>query len=264
MSLTVDYDNWIVPLLCRMINLGQLQLQLLVFRLNSNYLDGIQLYEQFLIYMTQLTEFTFNIKTDVSVEDAIVGLQSNEDIQRSFIGRCFQQVFSDVNTNSRKTQGTCHIYSLPFAFDCLQDLDHSFQGGMFDQVRYVTMNDNRPFEYKMFQSISQGFPFLRYLDISNNEGQKHKQDSPILINFPYLTFLNLKHAHVDYAEQFLLKANAHLPRLLNLCINYRALRTITNNFTNNAEQFNFCTLRSVDVCESSICTENFHQYFPLL
>ena len=60
----IDYDNLIVPLLCRMINLEELKLYLSVDRYDSTYIDGIQLYDQFLIYMTQLKKFTFNIKTD--------------------------------------------------------------------------------------------------------------------------------------------------------------------------------------------------------
>ena len=47
-----------------MINLEELKLYLLVIRFDSTYIDGIQLYDQFLIYMTQLKKFTFNIKTE--------------------------------------------------------------------------------------------------------------------------------------------------------------------------------------------------------
>ncbi|CAF3822536.1 unnamed protein product [Rotaria sp. Silwood1] len=49
---TADYDNLIVPLLCQMINLEELKLYLLVERFDSTYFDGIQLYDQFLVYDT--------------------------------------------------------------------------------------------------------------------------------------------------------------------------------------------------------------------
>ena len=247
-----------------MINLEELQLDLLVSRFMSNYIDGIQLYEQFLVYMTQLNKFTFNIKTKACTWDVPVRLQSNEDIQRSFLKSCYRQVASYVETDSTKTEGICHIYSLPYAFDCLRNINYSLRGRMFDQVRYLTMNDNHPFEYKFFRSISRKFPLLKHLNISNSHSQKCKQASSMPITFPYLTSLDLKYAHVDYAKQLLLKANAHLPRLLNLCIKYKSLRTITNEFTTDANLFNFRTLRSVDVCESSVQPENFNQYFPLL
>ncbi len=48
-----------------MINLEALELYLSVERFDSTYIDGIQLYDQFLICMTQLNKFTFNIKTMV-------------------------------------------------------------------------------------------------------------------------------------------------------------------------------------------------------
>jgi hypothetical protein len=137
-----------------MINLEELKLYLSVYRIDSTYIDGIQLYDQFLIYMTQLKKFTFNIKTEIFNRNVIVKLQSNEDIQRSFIGREYQQVSSYVHTISMNTEGECHIYSLPYEFDYFVDLNNSFQGGMFHKVRYLTMDDTIPFEHKFFQLIS--------------------------------------------------------------------------------------------------------------
>ena len=258
---TYDYDNLIVPLLRRMINLEELKLYLSVIRFDSTYIDGIQLYDQILIYMPQLNKFTFNIKTNVINKNVKIDLPSNEDIQRSFIGRGYQQVGSYVHTNiNDMLNGKCHIYSLPYEFEYFFDLDNSFQGGMFHKVRQLTMNDIIPFEHKLFQLISQDFPFLEYLYISNNHPQKDKQHSSTLITFPYLTLLDLKYAHVDYAELFLLKKNTHLPRLLNLCIEYESLTMITNNFTNDATHFNFGKLKSLDVCQSFVRPENFHLY----
>ena len=45
-----------------MINLEELNLSLLVLKSNSTYIDGIQLYDQFLTYVTKLKKFTFNIR----------------------------------------------------------------------------------------------------------------------------------------------------------------------------------------------------------
>ena len=58
--MTFEYDDLLVPLFCRMINLEELQLYLSVGRFDSTYIDGIQLYDQFLIYMTQLKPFTYS------------------------------------------------------------------------------------------------------------------------------------------------------------------------------------------------------------
>src|ERR1700722_19956793 len=100
-----------------MINLEELTLYLSVARFDSIYIDGIQLYDQFLIYMTQLKKFTFNIKTKVYNRNVSVELPSNEAIQRSFIGKGYQEVASYVNTKSFLHEGECHIYSLPYEFE---------------------------------------------------------------------------------------------------------------------------------------------------
>ncbi len=78
---TVGYDSLFVPLLCRMIKS--------VIRFDSIYIDGIQLYDQFLIYMTKLKKFTFYINTVVSNFRARLELPTNEDI-----GRGYQKVAS--------------------------------------------------------------------------------------------------------------------------------------------------------------------------
>ncbi|CAF3806107.1 unnamed protein product [Rotaria sordida] len=93
-NIVFEYDELLVSLFCRMINLEELKLYLLVGRFNSSYIDGIQLYDQFLIYMTQIKKFTFNIKSMVYNSDVSVKLPSNEDIQRSFTGRGYQKVAS--------------------------------------------------------------------------------------------------------------------------------------------------------------------------
>jgi hypothetical protein len=247
-----------------MINLEELKLYISVERYNSTYIDGIQLYDQFLIYMTQLKNFTFNIKTNVDNSNIRVELPSNEDIQHSFIGRFYQQIGSYVHTNSMKTYGECHIYSFPYDFEYFTDLNNFFQGGMFHQVRYLKMHDEHPFQEKLFQLISQDFPFLQFLYIFNHYPQKNKEDLSTPITFPYLIFLDLTEADVDYAELFLLKKKMHLPRLLNLCMEYDSLITITKNFTNDATYFNFGTLKGLDVWPSSVCPKNLRQYFPLL
>ncbi|CAF3215420.1 unnamed protein product, partial [Rotaria sp. Silwood2] len=62
---TFLYDNLIIPLLRGMINLEELILDLSIIRSNKNYIDGIQLYDDILIYMPRLNKFTFNIYTNV-------------------------------------------------------------------------------------------------------------------------------------------------------------------------------------------------------
>jgi hypothetical protein len=94
------------------------------------------------------------------------------------------------------------------------------------------------------------------------DSQKEKQQSSI--TFPYLTCLYLTYAHLDYAQLFLLTKNIDLPRLLNLSMTYESLTRITNNFTNDATNFNFGRLISLDLCQPFVRSPKFHQYFPLL
>ncbi|CAF3842973.1 unnamed protein product [Rotaria magnacalcarata] len=197
---TSYYDDLVCPLLHRMINLEELKLYLFVRRFDSIYIDGIQLYDQILIYMLRLNKFTFSIKTRVVNKNMRINLSSNENIQRSFIGKKYGQVDSYVHTRSTETNGECHIYSFPYEFEYFHDLNISFPGGMFHNVRNLMMVDTRPFEHKLFKLISQDFPFLQHLYIYNDESQKYKEDSFPFITFSHLTLLHLQFAHVNYVE----------------------------------------------------------------
>ena len=208
LEVTDCFDSLIVPLLCRMINLQELQLYVFVKRFDSIFIDGIQLYDDFLIYLSQLSKFTFSIRTRVYNLSNEITLQTNEDIQRSFIGRYNEQVASYVQTDLMNTQGQCHIYTVPYEFEYFYDLDNYFQRGMFRKVRYLTMRDVfHAFEDQFFQLISEEFLLLECLHVSNPYPIEVRQSVFNLITFPHLTLLDLKRAHVTYTELFLLKKN---------------------------------------------------------
>ena len=247
-----------------MINLEKLQLCLRVVRLDSTFISGNQLYDQFLVYMSKLKKFTFDIKTKVRNPNVNIELPLIEEIQHSFVGRIYQQVFSYVKTNSSKRVGECHVYSLPYDFEYFFNVNHSFQGGTFEKVRQLQMKDTVPFKYELFQRISQDFPFLKYLYIKNGRGMKNKSYASTLITFHFLTFLHLDGAHDDYAGLFLLKKYVHLPRLSHLSIEGKSLKKITKNFTIDSMNFNFGKLITLDVGESFVRPKNFHVYFPIL
>ena len=181
-----------------MINLEELRLYVAVGRLNSTYIDGIQLYDQFLNYMPRLNKFTFSIMTHVINKNIKIDFPSNEDIQRSFIGRGYGQVGSYAHIRSTEDVGRFHIYSLPYEFDYFFQLRNFFPGGMFHKVRHLFMNDTHPFQRKLFELISQDFPFLESLCVNNDQPQEDKQQhSSTLITFPHLTILQLQRAHED-------------------------------------------------------------------
>ena len=253
-----------------MTNLEELNLCLFVIRQDSTYIDGNDFYEQFLIYMKKLKKFTFNICTEAqNYCDSQIQLPSIEDIQFSFIRKGFSEVISSIHkcleNDSIREISMCHIYSLPFQFEYFFHLDNCFQGGTFDKVRYLKMEDKISFEYEFFKIISRDFPFLQYLYLNNLESQENKQYSSVLLTFPYLTYLDIYCGHIDYVELFLLKTNTNLPRLSYLCIKSISIMEITNGLTKDVKDFNFSLLTNLDVREEMfIHSRNFHKYFPLL
>ncbi|CAF2565517.1 unnamed protein product [Rotaria sp. Silwood2] len=72
------YDELIVPLLHRMLNLEKLDLQLELDR-NKGFINGIDLKENIINYMPRLNKFTFNIRLFNRLPNQI-NLPSNEDI----------------------------------------------------------------------------------------------------------------------------------------------------------------------------------------
>ncbi|CAF1537253.1 unnamed protein product [Rotaria sordida] len=259
-SRTYFYDSRVVPLLCRMSNLEELTLYLAITRIESTYIDGTHLYDGILIHMPRLTKFNFCINTLVFNKD-IINLPSNNDIQHSFVKRGYQQIDSYTHKESEKGS-TCHIYSLPYQFDCFYVNCH-FHGGIFDKVQCVMMGEiEHPFEHELFQIISHSFPFLHTLVICNYQPQKRKQHSSTIVTFPYLRSLDLQRTNVDYGAQFLCDTKIHLPSLLNLIITYESLAMITNNFTNHMTRLTCARLQRLIICGSYVLPENFHLYFP--
>ncbi|CAF1505972.1 unnamed protein product [Rotaria sordida] len=172
---TFYYDNQVVPLLRRMLNIEELTLFLSVLRPTCTYIDGNQLYDEVLNYMPRLNKFIFSIHTCIINYDIGIDRPSNDDIRNSFISRgiqSFDTCFDDKFMNNR---GNCHVYSLPYQFNDFLYMGSCFQGGRFDKVRLLSMQDERPFEHKLFQIISQDFPFLQQLTICNDIPQENEQ-----------------------------------------------------------------------------------------
>ncbi|CAF3058906.1 unnamed protein product, partial [Rotaria sp. Silwood2] len=102
------------------------------------------------------------------------------------------------------------------------------------------------------------------LIIYNGVLPQNKQHSSSLITFPHLILLNLVEAHVDYAEQFLVDKNTHLPCLLDLYIKYKSLVMVTNNFINDATRRTCAQLKRLHMDNLFVPPKNFHKYYPLL
>ncbi|CAF1526051.1 unnamed protein product [Rotaria sordida] len=260
---TSHYNDQIIPLLRRMINLKELTLFLSVLKRYSTYIDGIQLHDQILIYMSQLNKFIFSINTSVDNTNKNINLPSNEDLQHSFIGKEYQQVGSCVHYRSEDNIGMSHVYSLPYQFQYFIHLNNSFQADFFYTVRRLTMTDGRPFQHNLFIVISQCFPLLKELYVINYQPQINKEHSSILIIYPHLILLNLVETHADYAKELLFDKSTHLPSLSDLYIEFKSLAMITNNFTNNRIRRNCAKIKKLHI-DKCLRPKNFHEYFPLL
>ncbi|CAF1083417.1 unnamed protein product [Adineta steineri] len=246
------YDDLIIPLLQRMINLEELILYLSIIRNNKNYIDGNQLYDDILVFMPRLNKFIFNIYTNVDKSNVGTVFSSNEDIQHSFRRKEYGLISSYVENYTTENirnchiyslpyefKSRCHIYSLPYQFKNLLLLNNSFQGGMFDNVRSL-------------------------LYIINEEPQKNKQESLPPVKFSHLIHLGLNGSHTDYAEQFLVDKRCDLPFLLSLLIDYESLDLVTNNFTNDATRLTCSKLTSLHLKKPFVPPKIFYEYFPLL
>ena len=260
-----------------MINLEELTLFLSIIRINSNYIDGVQLHDDILCYMPQLNKFQFSIETAIVKTKNDLVLSSNENIQHSFIGRKFRLVGScvDIFSVENGSQGHAYslshefysrskIYTLPYQFRYYSFLSNSFKNGIFEMVKTLSMSDMGPFEHELFQIVSQSFPLLRNLHIFNDEPQKSKQESRSLITFPHLLRLNLVCAHMDYAEEFLVDQYCHLPSLFKLQIGYVSLMSVTKNFTHHATRLICSKLKHLRIREPFVPPEHFHRYFSSL
>ena len=220
-----------------MVNLQQLKLYLTVIRRYAGFLDGVQLSNLILNHLKQLESFTFNIETNATnLSDH--PLPTNEVIQQSFNGKNYSEVISVVYDGYRDNDLTCRIYSMPYDFDYFHDLNNSFSGGLFKKVRFLTMNDEHPFENELFQLLSRDMPFLERLEISNDHPQKHKDQSSTILTFPHLERLDVKYAHDDYVELFLLKTNCCLPRLSVVTIDRKSFERFRNNFNHDSSYSN--------------------------
>ncbi|CAF3742844.1 unnamed protein product, partial [Rotaria socialis] len=234
---TDKYNELIVPLIYRMINLEELNLHLVVY-CEKRFIDDYDLKRNIISHLLQLNKFVFNIQSRLPLNDQAY-LSSNEHCQRSFNGFKNNKIISCVDYFPDRKEGHCHIYSYPYPAKYYEYITNNFQDGLFKYVREVSLYDERPFEHEFFIKIAKSFPFMEKLTVYNNKPQMNKFDERSkddnrhlsVIQYPYLRLLDLFDAHDDYAEQFLLEFKTCLPIKLDLHVYFSTLRRVTHNFT---------------------------------
>ncbi|CAF2173617.1 unnamed protein product [Rotaria magnacalcarata] len=190
------YSSLILPLLRRMFNLQKLYLQLEIDSYKE-FIDGNDLKENIINYMSQLNNFTFNIRV-IKHSPNLMNLASNEYIQHTFKDFKYNQISSCIGYYQERGYSYCHIYSYPYRMHYYFNITNNFPGGLFQCVRKVSLYDEQPFEYEFFLQIAQSFPFMKDLSIINDKPQRNKlsrkskkinnQDLSIIIKYPYLNY----------------------------------------------------------------------------
>ncbi|CAF3327609.1 unnamed protein product [Rotaria sp. Silwood2] len=266
---TSFYDQLIVPLLHRMLNLEKLNLYLIICG-KKTFIDGNDLKKNIINHMPQLNKFTFNIRSTVRLHNEI-NLLSKEDIQYTFNDFENKQIISCVDYFSELEQSECHIYSYPYEWKEYHKITNNFPGGTFKYVREISLFDEQPFEHEFFFQISQSFPFMKKLTLINEKPKNNKQSRKLdddnnqhlsIIEYPYLFELDLVDAHDDYIEQFLVDTKTCLPNGVYLSVDYQALNRVTQEFTRNTTRLNCIKLRCLGL--NGICEipKYVKEYFP--
>ncbi|CAF0900410.1 unnamed protein product [Rotaria sp. Silwood1] len=262
------YNELIVPLLHRMINLEELDLHLVVY-CEKRFIDGYDLKYNIINNLLRLNKFIFNIRSRLSINDQVY-LSSNEDCQLSFNGFKNNKIISCIDYFPDRKQGQCHIYSYPYQAKYYEYITNNFPDGLFKYVREVSLYDERPFEHEFFVKIAKSFPFMEQLTVYNDKPQKNKFDEQSkddnrhlsVIQYPYLSVVDLFHAHDDYAEQFLLDIKTCLTTKLNLQVYFSTLDRVTNNFTRDTTRINCAKLLDVQLPRNISISKQLKDYFP--
>lgn len=148
-----NYNELILPLLHRMINLEEVSLNLTIVE-RKTFADDINLMD-ITNHMKQFKKFTFNICSTIPLNNQI-NLLSNEIIQKIFKNLKSNQIIFRVDYFSVMTKDRCHIYSYPYIWKKYDNINN-FPGGLFYCVRQIMIFDERPFEHECFLQIAHHF-----------------------------------------------------------------------------------------------------------
>ncbi|CAF3980128.1 unnamed protein product [Adineta steineri] len=257
------YDDLIVPLLQRMINLEELNLYLLISR-KQTIVDGIDLKKNILNYMSQLKKFSFSIHSNIYPDNEI-NLPSNDDIQNTFKDFKDNEIISYVDNFPMSNKIGCRIFSYPYRWIKYERITNNLPCKSFPYVCEISLIDKQPFEHEFFLRISQAFPNVKMLRLENEQPQKKKNhgDSSTTTYF-HLTELHLLFAHDDYIEEFLTDSKTCLPNTVDLTVEYKAIQRLTENFTRSTTQINCSKLIRLYLYEDDdhIILDDMKHYFP--
>ncbi|CAF3007571.1 unnamed protein product [Rotaria sp. Silwood2] len=265
-----NYDEKILPLLHRMKYLETLTLYLHIKNRNR-FIDNSHLQNEILLYMPCLHSFTFYISTSDDTNDLFRYVPS-QDIQRIATNSGHEQCMANIIKYNSNRQAVCSIFSLPFLFDCLQDIGNIFPDTVFKYVTKLWIVDVMSFNHEFFIRISQSFPLLDKLHVTSSKLQlsynmdafsSDNSQSYSIVKYPHLTALHVMNANIDNIEEFLNETKAYVPCLTVLIINYKDLKLVTKNFTREETRRN-CTKIKELMLNLLVQMKELYHYFPSL
>jgi hypothetical protein len=254
------YDELIVPLFQRMLNLEKLDLDLAV-RCKNGFIVGKNLRTNIINTMLSLNQFTFHIHSTIFLTNPI-NLMSNEDLQQSFLDFPQREIISYVDYFPEIKEGQCHIYSYPYQWNEYHKITNNFPGGISKYVRILSLYDQQPFEHEFFIQISNSFPLMKKLTINNQTAQTNKLcKHSSIAKYIYLAELCLTDAHDDYIEEFIIDTKTDLPNDLRLLVEYGGIKRVTERFTNSRMRNNCKKLHSIGLMGTYRIPKYVKEYF---
>ncbi|CAF1375581.1 unnamed protein product [Rotaria sordida] len=259
-SILSVYNNILIPLLHRMSNLEELGLYFDSF--NAEIIDGYNLEENILNYMTKLKKFQFNIRSIIPFNNQ-VNLPSNNAIQNTFKNFKNSKIISCIDCLPKENQFHCHIYSYPYELIYYNYITNNFRGGLFKHVYKISLVDELPFEHEFFLQITKSFPFVSELRIHNQEPQKNNKQQYSIIEYPHLTKLAIVQSHENYLEQFLNNSKMYLSNNIYLFVDYNSLQRVTDNFTSDTTRMNCTKIKCLNInIQPELSLDLIKDYFP--
>jgi len=260
-AITDGYDDQIVRLLRRMINLKNLALYLNTRR--RVFIDRIHFDRMIFHRISQLNSFTFHISTTMSTYDTNQFLSAN-DIQNTFNDWKYSLVHCSVYYFANQL-AVSHIYSTTAKRTCIPFVTKRFHRIPFQFVTDLKLYGTYSFEHHFFEWIARTFPLLKYFTLHNLTPQENERENDKQISsYLHLIKLDLMNTHIDYALQFLCHTNTYVPNLHTLMIQYEQLRTVTNNFTSDLTRNNCRQVKQLLTNELIEYPKDFDLYFPCL
>ncbi|UJR24683.1 hypothetical protein I4U23_006056 [Adineta vaga] len=265
------YDETLLPLLHRMSHLEELFLNVCIERyiLHKPFIDGNNLKNNIVNYMSKLNRFVFSIHSNLihRFKHHLLKLPSNNDIQDTFKDFKDYQVVSYTDYFRQTRMSQCHIYSYPYYMDSLYRLTHSFPGGLFKFVHKVYLFNEKPFEHEFFIRIAQAFPYLKTLLIDNDSRQKYHQHLQSnknleIIKYSCLNLLIVYSSREDYLEQFLDNNKTCLLNDIKLHVDYNILHSVTDNFSRALTRTNCEKITFINDINKCNVPKHFYNYFP--